>query len=162
VLLLQQDKGKEFPIAYVSRWLIDAETRYAFIEKLCLSLYYACMMFRHYILSNTCIVAGQHDIVKHLLQKLVLSRRLGKWAYTLVEFDLVYLPLRAMKGQVIADFIMEHAVVEKVVGVLEITLWDLFFSGYVCTSWAGRRLCNRVSGQGMHTVIYSSRVPLYQ
>jgi hypothetical protein len=35
---------------------------------------------------------------------------------------------------VIADFIMEHAVVEKVVGVLEITPWDLFFSGYVCTS----------------------------
>jgi hypothetical protein len=144
VVLLQEDKGREFPIAYVSRWLIDAETRYAFIEKLCLSLYYACMKFRHYILSNTCIVACQHDIVKHLLHKPVLSGWLGKWAYTLVEFDLVYLPLWAMKGQVIADFIVEHTVVEEEVCVVEVTPWDLFFDGSVCT-W----------GQGIGCVIVS-------
>jgi hypothetical protein len=133
VVLLQEDKGKEFPIAYVSRQLIDAETRHVFIEKLCLSLYYACMKFRHYILSNTCIVACQHDIVKHWLQKPVLSGRLGKWAYALVEFDSVYLPLRTMKVQVIADFITEHAVVEEEVGVVEVTPWDLFFDGSVCS-----------------------------
>ena len=40
VVLTQETKGKEYMITYVSRQLIDAETRYIFIEKLCLSLYY--------------------------------------------------------------------------------------------------------------------------
>jgi hypothetical protein len=39
-VLLQEEYGKEFLIAYVSRPLLDAETRYVFGEKLCLSLYY--------------------------------------------------------------------------------------------------------------------------
>jgi hypothetical protein len=55
----QEDNGKEFVIAYISWRLLDAETRYGAIEKLCLSLYYACMKFRHYILSRTCTVVSQ-------------------------------------------------------------------------------------------------------
>jgi hypothetical protein len=56
-VLLQEEDGMEFPVAYVSRCLLDAETRYVFMEKLCLSLYYVCSKFRHYILSSSCIVA---------------------------------------------------------------------------------------------------------
>jgi hypothetical protein len=86
-ILLQED-GKEFPIAYVSRRLLDAETRYVFVEILCLSLYYACSKFRHYILSSSCVVACQYDVIKHMLLKPILSERIGKWAYALVEYDL--------------------------------------------------------------------------
>ena len=39
-VLTQETEGKEYVITYISRRLIDAETRYIFIEKLCLSLYY--------------------------------------------------------------------------------------------------------------------------
>jgi hypothetical protein len=35
---------------------------------------------------------------------------MGKWAYVLDEYDLAYEPLRSMKGQVVADFIVNHAV----------------------------------------------------
>jgi hypothetical protein len=41
-VLTQDDDGKEFIVAYMSRRLMDAETRHTFMEKLCLSLYYAC------------------------------------------------------------------------------------------------------------------------
>jgi hypothetical protein len=74
----QEENGKEFPMAYINRWLLGAETRYVFIEKLCLSLYYTCTKFRHYILSSTCTIASQYDVVKHLLQKPILSERLRK------------------------------------------------------------------------------------
>ena len=40
--LTQETEGKKYVITYVGRRLIDAETRYTFIEKLCLSLYYTC------------------------------------------------------------------------------------------------------------------------
>jgi hypothetical protein len=56
-VLLQEEDGKEFSVAYISQHLLDAETRYVFMEKLYLSLYYACSKFRHYILSSSCIVA---------------------------------------------------------------------------------------------------------
>jgi hypothetical protein len=109
VVLLQEEDGKEFSVAYVSRCLLDAKIRYVFLEKLCLSLYYACSMFWHYILSSSCIVACQY-IVKHMLLKPILSGRIGKWAYALVEYDLAYEPLRSMKEQVVADFIVDHAI----------------------------------------------------
>jgi uncharacterized membrane protein YozB (DUF420 family) len=90
--------ARSFTVTYVSRHLLDAETRYVFMEKLCLSLYYACSKFWHYILSSSCVVACQYDVIKHILLKPILSGRIGKWAYALVEYDLAYEPLRSMKG----------------------------------------------------------------
>jgi hypothetical protein len=55
-------------------------------------------------------VACQYDVIKHMLLKPNLSGRMGKWAYALVEYDLAYEPLRSMKGQVVADFIVHHAI----------------------------------------------------
>jgi hypothetical protein len=46
-VLTQVMEGKEHIITYLSRCLIDAEIRYSFIEKLCLSLFYACSKLRH-------------------------------------------------------------------------------------------------------------------
>jgi hypothetical protein len=97
-VLTQEDKSKEYVIAYLSRHLLDPETRYAHIEKLCLSLYYACSKMRHYLLSSTCVVACQADVIKHMLYRPILNVRIGKWAYALIEYDLTYEPLRALKG----------------------------------------------------------------
>jgi hypothetical protein len=82
--------------------------RYQFIEKLCFLLYYACTTLRHYLLSSTCIVACQTDVIKHMLHRPILSGRLGKWAYDLVEYDMVYESLKSIKGQIVTDFIVEH------------------------------------------------------
>jgi hypothetical protein len=133
-VLLQEEDGKEFPVAYVSRRLLDAETQFVFMEKLCLSLYYACFKFRHHILSSSCIVACQYDVIKHMLLKPILSGRIGKWAYALVEYDLGYEPLRSMKGQVVANFIVDHAVdVDHLVDFVQLKPWGLYFDGSVCS-----------------------------
>jgi hypothetical protein len=97
-ILLQEEDGKEFLVAYMSRRLLDAETRYVFVEKFCLSLYYACSKFRYCILSSSCIVTCQYDVINHMLLGPILSGRIGKWAYAIVEYDLAYEPLRSMKG----------------------------------------------------------------
>jgi hypothetical protein len=97
-VLTQEDKGKEYVIAYLGRRLLDPETRYVHIEKLCLSLYYACSKMRHYLLSSTCVVACQADVIKHMLYRPILQGRIGNWAYTLIEYNLAYEPLKALKG----------------------------------------------------------------
>ena len=77
-VLAQENGGKEYIIAYLSRRLVDAESRYVFIEKLCLSLYYACTKFGSYLLYSTCVVACQADVIKYMLQQPILSGRIGK------------------------------------------------------------------------------------
>jgi hypothetical protein len=97
VVLTQEDSDKEYVISYIGRCLLDPETRYAHIEKLCLSLHYACSKLRHYLLSCTCVVACQADVIKHMLHRPILYGRIGKWAYALIEYDLSFEPLKTLK-----------------------------------------------------------------
>jgi hypothetical protein len=137
-VLTQEDKGKEFTVAYLSRRLVDAETRYKFIEKLCLSLYFACNKLRRYLLSSVCTIVCQHDVVKFILQKPVLRGRIRKWIYSLVEYDLHYESLQSVKGQVVADFVVDHMVsVDGGIGLVESGAWSLFFDGVVCRRGQG-------------------------
>jgi hypothetical protein len=137
-VLLQEEDGKEVLVAYISRRLVDAETQYVFMEKLWSPLYYVCSKFRHYILSSSCIVACQYDVIKHMLLKPILSGRVGKWAYALVEYDLAYEPLRSMKVQVVVDFIVDHAVdMDHLVNFVQLKPWGLYFDGSVCSKGQG-------------------------
>ena len=77
-ILTQDSKGKEHVVTYISRRLVDAETRYTFIEKLCLSLYCACTKLRHYLLSSTCTIMCQTDVIKYMLHRPISSGRIGK------------------------------------------------------------------------------------
>jgi hypothetical protein len=146
--------GKEHIITYLSRCLIDAKIRYSFIEKLCLSLFYACSKLRHYLLSSTCIVACQADVIKHMLQQPIPSGRIRKWAYTLIEYDLAYEPLKSMKGQVVADFIVGHSIDQnsnESFNLVSIHPWKLFFDGLACRD-----------GQGVGVVLISHRGAIFE
>jgi hypothetical protein len=77
-VLTQEIEGKEHVVAYLSQRLVDAETRYTFIEKLCLCLFYVCTKCRCYLLSSHCTVAGQTDVIKYMLQNPIMSGRNGK------------------------------------------------------------------------------------
>jgi hypothetical protein len=138
-VLTQEAEGKKYIVAYESRRLLDAETRYTFIEKLSLSLYHTCTKLRHYLLRSTCIVACQTDIIKYMLHKPILSGRVGKW-YALVEYDLHCEPLSSMKGQIFADFIVGHRVDKQLdlnVCCVAFTPRKLHFDGSACKDGRG-------------------------
>jgi hypothetical protein len=61
-------------------------------------------------MSSSCIVLCQTDVIKHMQQNLIMSSRIGKWAYALIEYDLAYHSLTSMKGHVVDDFIVEHQI----------------------------------------------------
>jgi ribonuclease HI len=147
-VLTQEHVDKEFVVAYLSRRMLDTKTRYTHVEKLCLPLYYACSKFRHYILSSSCIVRCQHDVVKHMIQKLILNGRLGKWAYALVEYELTYEPLKAVKRQIVADFIIDHNINDDDTCLVAASPWKLFFNRSVCAQGCGIG-CVIVSPKGM-------------
>jgi len=133
-VLIQEFEGKERVIYYLSRRLVDAETRYSTIEKLCLCLYFSCIKLRHYLLSAECTVICKDDVVGYMLSMSIMSGRIGKWILALSEFDLYYVLAKAVKGQNMADFVTQHC---GMVGTLEIFPWTLFFDGYTCDRGTG-------------------------
>jgi hypothetical protein len=86
--LIQEFEGKECIIYYVSRRLLDAETRYSPVERLCLCLYFSCTKLIHYLLSAKCVVVCKDDVVKYMLSLPILNGRIVKWILALSEFDL--------------------------------------------------------------------------
>jgi len=132
--LIQEFEGKENAIYYLSRRLVDAETRYSAIEKLCLCLYFSCVKLRHYLLSVECTNVCKDDVVRYMLSIPIMSGRIGKWILALSEFDLRYESAKAIKGQVMADFVTQHC---GVVDVVEIIHWTLFFDGSIFDRGAG-------------------------
>jgi ribonuclease HI len=95
-------------------------------------------------------VACQYDVIKHMLLKPILSGMIGKWAYVLVEYDLAYEPLRSMKGQVVADFIVNHAInVDHLVNFIQLKSWGLSFDGSVYSKGQGA-MCVVVFPSGVH------------
>jgi ribonuclease HI len=58
----------------------------------------------------------------------------------IIEYDLAYEPLKSMKGQVVADFIVEHRIkdtYELDISYLTVTPWTLYFDGSVCNEGQG-------------------------
>jgi hypothetical protein len=69
-----------------------------------------------------------------MLSMPILSGRIGKWILALLEFDLCYESAKAVKGQVMADFVTQHC---NTVDSLEVAPWTLFFDGSTCGEGAG-------------------------
>jgi hypothetical protein len=154
VVFTQVIDGKEHIITYLSWHLINAETRYSFIKKLCLSLLSTCSKLRHYLLFSTCIVACQANVIKHMLQQLIVIRWIEMWAYALIEYDLTYEPLKSMKGQAVADFIVGYSIDQNkddLFSLVSIHPWKLFFGDSACRE-----------GQGVGVVLVSPRGAIFE
>jgi hypothetical protein len=133
--LMQEFEGKERVIFYLSRRLLDPETRYSPTKKLCLCLYFSCTKLRHYLLLAECTVESKADVIKHMLSMPILNGRDGKWILALSEFDLRFELAKAVNGQVMADFITQHH--KPSIGYLDPMPWTMFFDGSSCKQGGG-------------------------
>ncbi|KAK2410415.1 hypothetical protein QL285_045778 [Trifolium repens] len=64
-----------------------------------------------------------------MLTKPILHSRIGKWALALTEYSLTYKPLKAVKGKIVAGFIVDHSLVEMPQEYVDIQPWILYFDG---------------------------------
>ncbi|KAK1553489.1 hypothetical protein QYE76_007681 [Lolium multiflorum] len=108
LVVVQVYDGLERVVFYLSRRMLDAETRYPEIEKLCLCLFFTCTKLHHILWTAEIVVICKSDVIKHMLSAPVLKGRLGKWMFALSEFDIRYQPAKAVKGQALADLIAER------------------------------------------------------
>ena len=101
------------------------------MEKLILALVTAARKLRPYFQAHTIEVLKKFPM-KQVLHKPETSGRLMKWAIELSEFDIRYKPKTAIKGQVLADFVMEFTSAEPVKNaqtVTDLSIWKLSIDG---------------------------------
>jgi ribonuclease HI len=139
LLAQHNDEGKEVACYYLSRTMAGAEKNYTGIEKLCLALIFSLKKLRHYMLSHEIQLVARADPVKYILSQPALLGRLGKWSVLMMEFDISYVPQKAVKGQALADFLAAHPVPDDSPLVTDLpdeevfnvgtSTWELYFDG---------------------------------
>ena len=112
------------------------------MEKLILALVTAARKLLPYFQAHTIEVPTKYPM-KQVLHKLETSGRLMKWAIELIEFNIRYKPKTAIKGQVLADFVMEFIsteLVEDTQTTLDLPIWKLSVDGAANAQGSGARL----------------------
>ena len=109
---------------------------------------FAEQKLRHYMQAHTVRVISKADLIKYILSRPVLNGCLAKWAIILEQYDLVYVPQKAIKGQVPADFLADHPIPdewelnddlpgEEVFVINILPPWEMYFDGAARQDGAG-------------------------
>jgi hypothetical protein len=154
-VVVQVYDDKEKVVFYLNRRMLDTNTRYHEIENLCLCLFFTCTKLQHILLFAEIIVICKSDIIKHILSAPMLKGRLGKWMFALSEFNIWYQPVKAIKGQALADLIIER--INTNVATLSVRVWAMYFDGSACKDGCGVGIL-LVSPRGV-TYSFSIRLP---
>ena len=131
VVLVRDKERVQHPVYYCSRTLRGVEERYPRMEKLILALVIAAWKLRPYFQAHTIEVLIEYPM-KQVLHKPETSGRLMKWAIELSEFDIRYNQKTAIKGQVLADFVMEFTSAEpaqNAQAMNDLPIWKLSVDG---------------------------------
>ncbi|XP_009784278.1 uncharacterized protein LOC107783815 [Nicotiana tabacum] len=148
--LLAQENGenKENSLYYLSRMMTPNELKYSPIEKLCLALGFAIQKLKHYFQAHVIRLVSRANPIKFVMSKLVLNDRLARWYLQFQQFEIVYIPQKAVKGQALADFLAYHPIPDdwkltdelpdEDVMVIEVQPpWKMYFDGAAHREGAG-------------------------
>jgi hypothetical protein len=92
------------------------------------------------MLAHPIQLIARADLVRYVLNQPALMGRLGKWAVIMMEFDITYVPQKAIKGQALADFLAVHPIPDNSPLVVDLpdedvftvsveSPWELYFDG---------------------------------
>ena len=128
--VLLRDQGVQQPVYYISKTLVDAETRYLPLEKLVLALVHATRKLPHYFQAHTVFVLTEYPL-QSLLKRSDFTGRIAKWGTRLGSFDIRYRPRSSVKGQILADFIVEFTPKNdgKIIYNAKSRPWKVFIDG---------------------------------
>ncbi|GJX01133.1 reverse transcriptase domain-containing protein [Tanacetum coccineum] len=140
-ILMTEREAKQMPIYFVSRALRGPEVNYTSMEKLVLALVHASKRLKRYFQAHPIIVIT-NQLVQQVLSRPEVAARLQKWSIELGEYVIHYRPRVSVKGQILADFIVERPEEESsdtLMGEEEELPepWILFMDGSSCTDGSG-------------------------
>jgi hypothetical protein len=131
------------PVYYISEVLYEAKTRYLEVHKMLYAILIAYRKLRHYFQAHKISVVSSYPL-RAVLHNPNATDNIAKWATELAEFELDFISCYAIKGQELADFIVDwmppasnpggpgDSEVEPRALVFTGPHWTLFFDGSSC------------------------------
>ncbi|GJU53690.1 reverse transcriptase domain-containing protein [Tanacetum coccineum] len=141
--VLMTERGTvQTPVYFVSRALQGPELNYTPMEKLVLALVFAAKRLRRYFQAHPIAVITDQPI-KQIISRPDVAGRLQKWSVMLGEHNITYRPRTSVKGQILADFLVEkpdEAPPDTSVVEIPQEPWTLFTDGSSCVDGSGAGL----------------------
>lgn len=101
-VLIQEREGERRPVVFLSRKLLDRETRYSTVEKECLAVKWAVDSLRYYLLGRHFVLETDHRALQWLHKMKDANNRITGWYLSLQPYDFT-VQYRPGKSNVVAD-----------------------------------------------------------
>jgi hypothetical protein len=127
------------PVYFISEVLSETKIRYPQIQKL---LYVVILMrrkLRQYFESHLVTVVSSFPLGE-IIQYREASGRIAKWAVELMGETISFAPRKAIKSQVLADFVAEWVDTQLPTAPIQPKLWTMYFNGSLMKTGAGAGL----------------------
>jgi ribonuclease HI len=127
------------PVYFISEVLSETKVRYPQIQKLLYAVILTRRKLRHYFESHPVTVVSSFPLGE-IIQCREASGRITKWAVELMGETLSFAPRKAIKSQVLADFLAEWVDTQLPTAPIQTELWTMYFDGSLMKTGAGAGL----------------------
>jgi ribonuclease HI len=127
------------PVYYVSEVLSDSKIRYPQVQKLLYAVVLARRKLRHYFEAHPVTVVSSFPLGE-IIRNPDAAGRIAKWSVELMGETLAYAPRKAIKSQILADFVAEWTDTQLPPLQIQAECWTLYFDGSVMKTGAGAGL----------------------
>jgi ribonuclease HI len=127
------------PVYFISEVLSETKIRYPQIQKLLYAVILTRRKLRHYFESHPVTVLSSFPLGE-IIQSREASGRIAKWAVEIMGKTISFAPRKAIKSQVLADFVAEWVDTQLPTAPIQPELWTMFFDGSLMKMGAGAGL----------------------
>jgi ribonuclease HI len=127
------------PIYFISEVLSETKIRYPQIQKPLYAVILTRWKLRHYFESHPVTVVSSFPLGE-IIQSREASGRIAKWAMELMGETLSFASRKAIKSQVLADFLAEWTDTQLPMTPIQPELWTMYFDGSLMKTGAGAGL----------------------
>jgi ribonuclease HI len=127
------------PVYFISEVLSETKIRYPQIQKLLYAVILTRRKLWHYFESHPVTVVSAFPLGE-IIQCREASGRIAKWAVELMGETISFAPRKAIKSQILADFLAEWVDTQLPTVPIQAELWIMYFDGSLMKTGAGAGL----------------------
>jgi ribonuclease HI len=143
IVVERTEEGHALPVQqlvyYISEVLSETKARYPQVQKLLYAVVLARRKLRHYFEAHPVMVVSSFPLGE-IIRNPDAAGRVAKWSMELMGETLAYSPRKAIKSQILADFIAEWTDTQLPPPQIQAECWTLYFDGSVMKTGAGAGL----------------------
>jgi hypothetical protein len=127
------------PVYYISEVLSETKAQYPQIRKLLYAVVLERRKLRHYFVALPVMVVSSFPLGE-IIRNPDAAGRIAEWSMELMGETLAYAPHKAIKSQILADFVTEWTDTQLPPLQIQAECWTLYFDGSVMKTGVGAGL----------------------